>query len=137
MLVLSKKNLAEEAESGYEFELTDPATGEGLKGFIKVRGDKSKVVQAFARKRVTELQKRENIARGKNKNTDLTLDELEDMAIESAVVRIISWKDIALTEEEGPLPFTKENATTVLREHSWIRDQIMEASENLLNFRPE
>lgn len=135
MLDLAKNNFADQAEAGYEFELEHPATGEGMGAFIKVRGDRSRVVQAHARKRVTELQTKEKMAKRKGKDTDMSLDELEAMAIESAIVRVISWRGIAQNGEE--IPFTKENAQEVFKEHSWIREQVMENAEQLLNFRSE
>ena len=135
MLDLAIVNLSAQAEAGYEFELEHPATGEGLGGFIKVRGDKSKKVQNHARKRITEMQKRDRVQRGKNKDTDLTIDELEDMAIESAIVRVISWRGI--TNEGQELQFNEDTATQVFRDHPWIREAVMEASEDLLNFRSE
>jgi len=132
-LDLAKTNIAAEAESGYEFELLHPATGEGTEGFIKIRGEKSKVVQTHARKVVTEMQKREKMAKGKNKEVELSIEDLEEMAVERAFVRIISWKGI---QEDGvDLPFTRENAERILKEHPWIRESVMEESENLLNFR--
>lgn len=132
-LDLAKTNIAAEAESGYEFELLHPATGEGTEGFIKIRGEKSKVVQNHARKVVTEMQKREKMAKGKNKEVELSIEDLEEMAVERAFVRIISWKGI---QENGvDLPFNRENAERILKDHPWIRESVMEESENLLNFR--
>ena len=131
-LDLVKTNIAAEAESGYEFELLHPATGEGTEGFIKVRGEKSRTVQNHARKVVTEMQKREKVAKGKNKEVELSIEDLEAMAIERAIVRIISWKGI--TEEGVEVPFSKENAERILKDHPWIREAVMEASEELLNF---
>ncbi len=130
---LSTVNLSQQADAGYTLELTHPATGERLGGFITVRGDESKTVQNYNRKRFVEMQKREK--RNKNKEVDYTLEEIEDIAVESAIVRVISWKNIK--KDGADLPFTKENAEMVFREYPWIRKQVMEASEDLLNFRPE
>lgn len=132
-LDLAVTNIAAQAESGYEFELLHPATGEGTEGFIKVRGSNSKVVQQHARKVVTEMQKREKVAKGKNKEIDYSLDELEDMSVERAVVRIISWRGISESGKE--VPFTKENAERILKEHAWIKEAVFENSDDLLNFR--
>ena len=132
-LDLTITNIAAFAEAGYEFELLHPATGEGTGGFLVVRGEKSKIVQNHARKVVTEMQKREKVAKGKNKEVELTIEELEDMAVDRAVVRIISWRGI---QEDGQdIPFTRENAEKILKDHPWIREAVMEESENLLNFR--
>ena len=51
------------------------------------------------------------------------------------MVRIIDWKGIL--EDGAEVPFTKENATRILTEHSFIREQVMEAAGDLLNFRPK
>lgn len=132
-LDLAITNLAAEAESGYEFELLHPATGERLEAWIKVRGEKSKIVQNHARKIVTEMQKREKVAKGKNKEIELTIQDYEDMAVDRAIVRIISWRGI---QENGQdVPFNRENAERILKEHPWIREAVMEESDNLLNFR--
>lgn len=132
---LSNLNLSAAAEQGYTFNLTHPVTGEQLDGVVKVRGDKSKVVQSFARNRIRAMQLREKVQKGKNKDTDLTIEELEDMAIESAIVRVITWSNVKLDGEE--IPFTKENAEMVLRDYDWIRQQIQEHAEDLSNFRLE
>ena len=132
-LDLAKTNIAAEAESGYEFELLHPATGEGTGGFVKVRGERSRTVQQHARKIVTEMQKREKIAKGKGKDVDLSIEELEDLSVDRAVVRIISWRGISENGED--IPFTKENATRILKEHSWIKEAVFENSDDLLNFR--
>ena len=109
----------------------DPACGTG--GFLTVRGEKSKIVQQHARKIVTEMQKREKIAKGKGKDVDLNIEELEDLSVDRAVVRIISWRGIS--EDGEDIPFTKENAARILKEHSWIKEAVFENSDELLNFR--
>lgn len=135
-LNLTKTNLAEKAEAGYEFEVLMPGTNEPLGAFIKVRGKESKAVVAYARRKFNEMQMREKEARRKGKEYEMTLDEIEDNTIENAVTRIISWRGIE--EGEGKavaeVPFTKENAERILREYPWIREQVLEQSSDLLNF---
>lgn len=135
MLDLKKTNIAADAEAGVEVELIHPATGEGTGGFVTVRGEHSKVVQAFARKRLNEFQKREKMAKGKGKELEFTTEELESMSVENAVNRIITWRGIGSDGVE--VPFSKDTATEILTEHPWIRKIITEESENILNFRPE
>ena len=132
---LSGLNLAAMAEEGYDLQLVHPATHEKLDGVIRIRGDKSKVVQSYVRKLVNEQLKKERVQKGKNQEPVLNLEEIEDRNVESAVVRIISWKNI--TKDGQEVPFTKENATQILKDYDWIRSQIMEASEELLNFQPK
>jgi hypothetical protein len=131
-LNLSVLNVSEVSESGIDIELVHPATGEGLDAWVRVRGKDSRTVQNHARKVVNDMQKREKIARGKNKDADMSIEELEMLAVERAVVRIISWRGI---EEDGqPVPFTVENATRVLKDNPWIREQVLENSDDLTGF---
>lgn len=135
MLDLSKNNFSEIAEAGYEFQLRLP-TEELTDAFITVRGDHSKTVKAFNRKKFTEMQQkqRSNKRRGRD-DDDFTIEEGEDLAVESAIVRIISWRNISEGGKE--IAFNKENADRILREHPWIRDQVMKEAGEVLNFRPE
>lgn len=131
-LNLSVLNVSEVSESGIDIELVHPATGEGLDAWVRVRGKDSRTVQNHARKVVNDMQKREKIARGKNKDADMSIEELKMLAVERAVIRIISWRGI---EEDGqPVPFTVENATRVLKDNPWIREQVLENSDDLTGF---
>lgn len=130
---LKNHNYTEIAEAGYEFELKLPGTGEGTGAFITVRGDQSRTVKAFGRKKYSEFKLREQQAKRRGKDVeDMTLEEAEELSVESAVVRIISWKNI--TESGKEVPFTKENAERILKEYPFIKDQILEEAGNLLNF---
>lgn len=134
MLDLAKQNFSESAEVGYEFELKLP-TGESTGAFIKVRGDQSKTVKAFARRKYAELKAKDQAARRRGKEPEeMTLEEAEEMAVEAAVVRVIGWKGI--TENGEAIAFNAENATRIFKEHPWIREQVSEESALLLNFRP-
>lgn len=136
MLDLSKTNLSKAAETGYEFELRIPGTLEATGAFVTVRGDQSPTVKTYGKRKYQEFKMKEQAAKRRGKEVeDLTLDEAEDLAVESAIVRIISWKGI--TEGGKEVAFTKENAERILKEHTWIREQVMEESSQLLNFRSE
>ncbi len=131
-LNLSVLNVSEVSESGIDIELVHPATGEGLDAWVRVRGKDSRTVQNHARKVMNDMQKREKIAKGKNKDADMSIEELEMLAVERAVIRIISWRGI---EEDGqPVPFTVENATRILKDNPWIREQVLENSDDLTGF---
>lgn len=134
MLDLAKTNFTEAAEAGYEFELKLP-TGEETGAFITIRGDQSKTVKAFARRKYTEMKQKEQAARRRGKDPEeITLEEAEELAIEAATIRVIGWKGI--TENGKPVEFNAENAARIFKEHPWIREQITEESALLLNFRP-
>jgi hypothetical protein len=133
---LAKHNYTEIAEAGFEFELKLPGTGEGTGVFITVRGDQSKTVKAFGRKKYSEFKLREQQAKRRGKDVDdMTLEEAEELSVESAIVRVIGWKNI--TENGKEVTFTKENAERIFKEYSWIKDQVMEEAGQLLNFRSE
>lgn len=132
---LEKNNLSAAADTGYEFELVYPATEEKTGAFITVRGDASKVVKAYGRKKFAEYEaKRIQATRKGKENAPTDLDDLEDAAIEAAIVRIIGWRGISNGGEE--VVFTAESARKILKEHDWIRTQVLEESSQILNFRP-
>jgi hypothetical protein len=134
LLNLQKTNYADVAEAGYEFELKLPGSGEGTGAFIKVRGDQSKAVRSWSRRKATEFQMKS--LKGKDKDKPMSVDEVEDFAIEQAVNRIISWR--GFTEDDvNEIPFTPENAERILKENPWIREQVMEEAQELLNFLPK
>lgn len=132
-LDLAKVNFSEKAEVGYEFELRMPSTDEPLGAFIKVRGVDSPKVKAYGKKVFREMQVKEAQAKRKGREPDqITIEEAEDLAIESAVVRTIGWRGI---EEDGKeVKFSEENAARIYREYPFIRTQVMDESDQLLNF---
>ena len=127
---LNSVNISQQHEAGYALEVVHPATRDMLGGVINIRGAESKSVQSYNRKRFMELQKRERMNKGKS--TDYTLSEIESIGVESAIVRVIGWKNI--TKDGDELTFTNENAEMLFLEYPWIRSQVMEASENGLFF---
>jgi hypothetical protein len=133
MFDLTKNDLSVAAEAGYEFELTLP-TGEPTGAFVTVRGEQSPAVKAYGRKMFNIYQQKQKMAKRKGKDTDdIDLDEAEDMQIETALVRMIGWKGLA--EGKTAVEFNPENAKRILRQHPWIREEVMEQSSNLHNFR--
>jgi hypothetical protein len=133
---LNKNNFADAAEAGYEFELLLPGTQEPTGAFITVRGDQSKTVKAYARKKYAEFRLREQQAKRRGKDVEeMTIEEAEELSIESAIVRVIGWKGIS--EGKVEVAFTKENAERIFAAHPWIKDAVMEESSQLLNFRPK
>lgn len=133
---LNSLNLTEQGDAGYTMQVVHPIDKTDIPGMtVRVRGDKSATVQAFERKRLTELTKREKVLRGKQKDTDFTIEEMEELAIQSAVIRVMSWTGFKENGEE--LACTPENLAYVMKKYSWLREQIKEAAEDLENFRPE
>jgi hypothetical protein len=133
MFDLSKNNPADVAEAGYEFKVMLPdGTETDIK--IKVRGVHSPVVKAFGREVLKEMKMKEEAAKRRNKlPEDMTIEEAEDFAVRAAIVRTISWQNIG--EDGQEIPFTKENAQRIYLKYPWIREQVMEQSNDVFNFR--
>lgn len=130
---IKTQNLSDQAEAGYEFELIYPSTGEPLGAFIKVKGKESKSVKAFLRRRADENQIL--IKKGKKKSDDMTYADLIDLQVELAVEQTIGWRGIE-TEDGVELPFSKENAEKLYREHEWVREAVETEASDIRNFRP-
>lgn len=130
---LKKNDLKAFAETGHEFQLSLPEVGTKVPVWIKVRGDKSKQSIAFQKKHFNTQQQKETVA--KRKKTDvapMTMDELDELLRDTAVIRTIGWRGI---EEDGKeVPFSVENATRIYEEHTWIRDAVIQESNLISNF---
>lgn len=129
-----KQDFSKSAEIGYEFELKLP-TGAGSGAYLTVIGEQSSTARQYAKRKFQEYQQRQQIAKRKNRDDDFTLEEAEEIAVETALVRLVGWK--GLTEDGKEVKFDKEKAREILKQHSWIRDQIMEESADILNFTPK
>lgn len=132
MLDLSKNDPSKIADVGYEFNVILP-DGTETDAKITVRGANSPAVKTFSRKVQAELKVREQAAKRKGKDDDMNMDEAEEMLSRAAAVRVISWKGIA--EEGKEIVFSKDEAERVLLKYPFIREQVLEESNNILNFR--
>ena len=125
------------SDSGYEFDVVD-AAGRTTEAKITVRGPDSPKVRAFTHKMMNQVNtaKAQLKRRGKDPEelTDQMREMYEDMGVESALVRIISWKGFADADGKE-IPFTLENARPYMGEgFSWLQKQVIENSENISNF---
>lgn len=135
MFDLQKQDFSKSAESGYTFELKLP-TGASSGAFLTILGDLSPTVKQYSRKKFQEYQQKQAIAKRKGKDTeDMDLDEAEELAVESTLVRLIAWSGI--TENGSEVPFSKAKAQEVLTQHPWIRETIITESSDVLNFQPK
>jgi hypothetical protein len=132
---LIKQDFSKAAEEGFTFELKLP-TGASSGAKLTVIGDMSPSVKNYSRKKFAEFQMKQSIAKRKGRDVEeMSLEEAEELAVESALVRLVNWQGI---EEEGSdVPFSKEKAKEVLMQHSWIREAVMQESSDLTNFRPK
>jgi hypothetical protein len=133
MLDLAKQNPADAAEAGYEMTIVMP-DGTDTDAKIKIRGVMSTVVKNYSRKVFQEMQMKEKMAKRRGKEPEEpTLEELEEMASKAAAVRIISWSNIS--EDGKEIKFSKEAAEDLMKRFSWIREQVLQASDDVTNFR--
>lgn len=133
MFDLKKMNIADLSEKGYEFELKIPEIGTPTGAFLTVKGDNSKTVRNYTKKQFEVMQSKAKQARKRGKEVEeITLSEAEDMAVEAAIVRLVDWKGIV--EDGKEVKFNEENVRRILKEHPWIRQAIMDESEQLSNF---
>lgn len=133
MFDLKKMNIADLSENGYEFELKIPEIGTPTGAFLTVKGDNSKTVRNYTKKQFEVMQSKAKQARKRGKEVEeITLSEAEDMAVEAAIVRLVDWKGIV--EDGKEVKFNEENVRRILKEHPWIRQAIMDESEQLSNF---
>ena len=132
MFDISKSNFSQASESGFEFAVKT-AWGEDTDFLIKVRGEQSKIVRDYSKRKYNEYAMKENAAKARGKTYVMDIEDAEDELVQSAIVRIISWSGIV--DGGKPLEFNKENAERVLKGNDHIQNQIMEESKLALNFR--
>ena len=76
---------------------------------------------------------REQRAKRTGKDEELSLEEAEEFAARAAAVRVIGWSGIA--EDGKEVVFSKDEAERIFLAYPFIREQVMEESNNILNFR--
>lgn len=130
-LDLGKTNIAKSSSEGFEFEVIIPEVFESTGTYLTVRGSQAPEVRNFLKQKYNQEQAK--ALRNKNKKEEVPdLEEAEQFMIDNALVRLIGWRN--MLENDVELPFNKENATRILTEHSWIRQLILDESDNLGNF---
>ncbi len=131
---ITLQDYSKAAEVGYSFNLKLP-TGADSGASLTVLGEQSPTIKNYSKRKFQEYQQRQQIAKRKGREDDISLDEAEEMAIDSALVRLVGWNSI---QEEGKeVKFSKDKAREILEKHSWIREQIMQESGDVLNFTPK
>ena len=132
MLDLAKNDPSKQAEAGYTFNVVLP-DGSQSDAKITVRGVNSPIVKNYIRRVYQEFNVKEQQAKRRGREVeDPTPEEAEQFAAESAAIRIIGWEGIG--EEGKEIKFSKEEAERILKAYPFLRDQVMEASDNIFNF---
>lgn len=132
MLDLSKNDPSKQAEAGYTFNVVMP-DGTKTDATITVRGSNSPVVKNYSRRVYQEFKVREQQAKRRGREVEeLTLEEAEELAAQSAAVRVIGWTGIG--EEGKEVKFSKEEAERIMKAYPFIREAVMENSDNIFLF---
>lgn len=133
MFDLKKNDPAKAAEVGFEFAVVLP-DGTETDAKITVRGANSPTVRNYSRRVYQEFKTKEQQAKRRGREPEeMTLEEAERLAAETAAVRVISWQGIA--EDGQEVKFSQAEAERIFKEYPFIREQVMEQSENIFNFR--
>lgn len=133
MFDVKKYDLSGKCEAGYEMELVDTVTGEGLGAFITVRGKESPTVKRWINSVVDQSSMEEFEAKRRGKPIKAKkMSEIRSQTAEAAIVRTIGWR--GFVDGEVELKFSEEAARTLYRQEEWIAEQIIAASNDLGNF---
>ena len=126
-------DLADKAETGYEFEVKLPDGSDADDFKITVRGKLSPKIKKYNKDLFNKMQMKDlqNKRKGKGEQP-VDLDEAEATLIESACVRVITWTGL----EAGGVPIepTPENIKMIMTKLDWVRSQVLEESDNSANF---
>ena len=123
---LADLDLVSASENTYEFEYLR-GDGRSTGVFISVIGGQAPKVMEFTRKYFNQRRTQEALAQKRGKEITRMIEDDEDFGVDYAAIRIAGWKGIAE-------PFTPDAAKILCRNNREIREQIMEASDNLANF---
>lgn len=124
-LSLEDLNLVSASENSFEFEYIQADGPTGV--MLSVIGGQAPKVQEFVRKYFNQKRSQEAIASKRGKEVTRFIEDDEEFAVDYASIRLVGWKGI--TE-----PFSPESAKILCRNNRDIREQIIEASDNLVNF---
>jgi hypothetical protein len=132
MFDIKKNDPAVTAEVGYTFNIVLP-DGTKTDATVTVRGANSPVVRNFSRRVYQEFQVKKEQARRRGRDVeDMSIEEAEKLAADSAAERVMQWTGIA--EDGVEVEFNKTNAVRVMLAYPFLREQVMEASDNVFNF---
>lgn len=109
---------ARKQEDGVPVEIKHPATSEPLGITITVASYESERVKAVAR----QMGNKALVQQKRSPRKPETIEALEERTIEIAAAAIVGWEGVEL--DGKALPFTRENARTILERFPFIAEQI-------------
>ena len=126
-------NTATACDTGYEFELLFPVSGDPTGAFITVVGKEGAAFQKFIRDRGNAKLREELALQRRGKEVPaITVEQIERDAIELLIACTVGWR--GLVDENGEeLAFTHENAAKLYSMRDY-RMQVDEAIGDLGNF---
>jgi len=138
-------DLAEKAETPFEFELEHPETKDGIGVFISVIGSESTTFQQYVRDEDNKARRKAFENQRKNKPNEPMTAEDEEAAIARAVSFCIrGWRTVIDGKSEpvikwgaDKLECTPETAFKVMMRFRWMRAQVNKATGELGNFLPK
>lgn len=116
----------------FELEIVHPVTKEKTGAFISLVGKDSDAYRGRIKAMANENIAREAFASQRGKVDIQTIDKMEAKNIDSLVAATVGWRNVVLDGEE--LPFTAENARKVYQRILPVREQALEAINDLENF---
>lgn len=132
---ISQLNYADSADIPHSFNVILPDGITETDIIFMVRGEQSPEVKNYQRRVFAEQKRAAEMRKRKNQDPDPALEEQEETLLNLTVNRLVGWK--GLTEQGKEIPFSPEKAKELLQKAPWMRDQIIEASNQILNFRPK
>lgn len=125
---LSDLDVTKSCESGFEFEVTDDATGKGTGVFLTVIGAHAPTVTNWVAKTLNERRKFDEMQEKRGKKAAIrSIEDDIDFGNEMVAIRVTGWRGIS---DE----YTPENAIKLCKGNPPIKEQILRASEDLANF---
>jgi hypothetical protein len=128
MLNLSKLNLKESSEKGFEIDLKHPGTGESVGATIVVVGSDGATYMA----KVRELQRQHMHRVKRNPKASRSPQEIHDDAIQLVAACVTGWSGIE--DDKGTIVFSEANAIKLFTDHQWIFEQVDAAINDRANF---
>lgn len=127
LLSLDDLDITKPCETGFEFEYISEATSKSTGVFITVLGSHSAKVQEWTRKELNKRRQRDAMRQRRGKDDVTLVEDDEQFGIESAAIRIVSWKGIAQE-------CNRENAIRLCTINPEILNQVIKNSNELANF---
>lgn len=124
-------NLVEASSHTFDLEIKHPDE-RPMGPVIQIIGGEAEDVQKFVRRELNARIQKRALAERRNKTESVPVEEEIEFAIESALKRTVGWRGFLSGGQ--PWPFTPENARRLYKMNPHIRQQVIDASNDVSNF---